>query len=517
MSAEQTEEEASASHRPLPSVDMPLLKEQRRAVRTKQLAAMGAAGVVLVGGAALAFLYGDALVPDGGGEPDEDASPAVAASAPAGALDGEGEGDDDGDERGGDGDGDEGEGGDGPAARVAGVDDDESPTALGAVSRTVHRFGNAPGFRPALSHAGASEEEGQEIEDALGEVMDFRRCRPTDQLVFERDSSQTLVLFEYRGSATEYYQATRDARGNLRGERVEVPIDRTRMARGGRVESSLGAAFERAGLGRALVGRFMEVFEAKANFNTHARRGDTFRILVDEERVSGHFLRWGTVHAVEYAGQRTGVLRGFYFEHGDEGDFYDETGRAVHGGWLRTPLHYERISSRFNPRRLHPILRRVVPHNGVDYAAGTGTPVWAAAAGTITFAGERGANGNLVSIRHAGGYESFYAHLSRIERGIQSGTAVRQRQIIGYVGSTGRSTGPHLHFGLKKNGRFADPLAEINGPGRMLPAGALGRFRTAARRLTTELEAIDVGGPPPTPDSSAEDDAPEQEEETALD
>jgi murein DD-endopeptidase MepM/ murein hydrolase activator NlpD len=280
-----------------------------------------------------------------------------------------------------------------------------------------------------------------------------------------------------------------------------VPIETRRVAGGGRVQTSLGAAFEAAGLGRALIGRFIEAFEGKVNFNTHARQGDTFRIIAEEERINGEFHGWGTVHAVEYVGERAGELRAFWFvpQGDDEGQFYEEDGRAVRGGWLRTPLRYDRISSRFDPRRMHPILRRIHPHNGVDYAAGSGTPVWATADGTISFIGPRGANGNLVALRHANGYESFYAHLSRFAGGLSRGDTVEQRQIIGYVGSTGRSTGPHLHFGLKHNGRFVDPLEEINGPGRMMPRRNLARFRTHANRLKRELRRIEVAGSPATP------------------
>jgi murein DD-endopeptidase MepM/ murein hydrolase activator NlpD len=363
----------------------------------------------------------------------------------------------------------------------------------------VSQFGNARGFRDAIVAAGVSAEEYDELEDALENVMDFRRCRPTDLLVFERDSAGALVLFEYRGSSVDYYQVTRDGRGALRGEKVEVPIETRRVTGGGRVESSLGAAFERAGLGRALVGRFMEAFEGKVNFNTQARQGDTFRIIADEQRINGEFHAWGTVHAVEYVGERAGEIRAFWFtpRGNSEGDFYEADGRAVRGGWIRTPLQYDRISSRFDPRRMHPILRRIHPHNGVDYAAGTGAPVWATADGTVTFAGERGANGNLISLRHENGYESFYAHLSRFARGLDRGDTVEQRQVIGYVGSTGRSTGPHLHFGLKRDGRFVDPLVEINGPGRMMNRQSLPAFRTHTQRLQRELRRIEVAGGSP--------------------
>ncbi|MCC6872692.1 MAG: M23 family metallopeptidase [Sandaracinaceae bacterium] len=136
-----------------------------------------------------------------------------------------------------------------------------------------------------------------------------------------------------------------------------------------------------------------------------------------------------------------------------------------------------------------------MPHNGVDYAAAPGTPVWAAASGSVAFVGPRGPNGNLVSLTHEGGYETHYAHLLRVAPGLARGTEVRQRQVIGYVGSTGRSTGPHLHFGLQHRGRFVDPQAELNGPGRMMPASQLGRFRRLVRELDAELDAIPVEAP----------------------
>jgi len=491
MSLEETSAEEDPLSRPLPSVDIPLLRGQRRDARVKQVAIAVAALAVIAGGVVGIVALGSGLAgatEESAETPDEAPAPSLAdvEAAP---------------------DTEEPEPTPAPAATPEPIDPEhEEPTALGAVTRQVSRFGNARGFRDAMVGAGATDEEYGELEDALEDIMDFRRCRPTDLLVFERDTDRNLVLFEYRGSSVEYFQVTRNRRGELRGEKVEVPIEARRITGGGRVRTSLGVAFEEAGLGRALVGRFMEAFEGKVNFNTHARVGDTFRIIAEEERINGEFHGWGTVHAVEYVGQRAGELRAFYFtpSGNDEGEFYEEDGRAVRGGWLRTPLHYDRISSRYDPRRMHPILRRIHPHNGVDYAAGTGAPVWATADGTVAFAGERGANGNLISLRHANGYESFYAHLSRFARGLSRGDTVEQRQVIGYVGSTGRSTGPHLHFGLKQNGRFVDPLAEINGPGRMMPRGNLPRFRTHARRLSRELARIEVGGEAPTPSPASE-------------
>jgi murein DD-endopeptidase MepM/ murein hydrolase activator NlpD len=140
--------------------------------------------------------------------------------------------------------------------------------------------------------------------------------------------------------------------------------------------------------------------------------------------------------------------------------------------------------------RFHPVLKRKLLHNGIDYAASSGTPVYAAAAGTVTFAGPKGANGNLVVIAHNQGFESFYAHLSRFASGLKSGAKVKQRQVIAYVGTTGRSTGPHLHFSLKKSGKFLDPASQLNGPGLPMSAATLPDYKRRVRELSAALEKL---------------------------
>ncbi len=353
-------------------------------------------------------------------------------------------------------------------------------------------FGTVPSFRGALLEAGLEPEECSEIESALEHIVDFRRCRPEHTLIVERDENAGLKHFEYHPSATEFVAVTRGADGIFRAEQIRVQVERVPIARAASVETSIGDGLVAIGLPAGLAVFFVEAFEGRVNFALQARKGDVFRIIVDEERVDGELLRYGRVHALEYEGQKTGKIQAFYYAPSSaDGQFYDETGRAMVGGWLRTPLRYERLSSRFNPRRFHPILRRVMPHLGVDYAATTGTPVWAAAEGRVTFAGRRGPNGNLVVIRHSGGFETAYAHLHRIKSGIRPGKLVKQREIIGFVGSTGRSTGPHLHFGLKKHGRSIDPLSELNGPGLRMPARELPDFKTEVTELKAELAAIE--------------------------
>lgn len=491
-------------HRPLPSVGMPLLRDEVRATRLRRVVLAVVAGILLVGGLVALLLFPGVFSSWGGASAVEHEPVGAAPPEPP------------------------------PLSELdASVEDleealaaepelpEEQPMADGEGTRVVRPFGDAPGFRPALVAAGCTGAEADALISALDEVMDFRRCRPTHQLTIERDVDGHLTRFEYRASSTQIYEAVADRDGDLTGAQVEVPIERIRIRRGGTIRTSLGSALEAAGLGRSLVGAFIEAFSREVNFNTHTRSGDTFRIIVDEERVEGELLHYGTVHALEVRGQRLGEHQAFWYEVRDgRGEFYDETGRAVHGGWLRTPLRFDHISSPFDPRRMHPILRRIVPHNGLDYAAGSGTPVWAAADGEVTWVGARGANGNLVSLRHSNGFETHYAHLSRFASGLERGDRVEQRQVIGYVGSTGRSTGPHLHFGLKHHGRWVDPAEELNGPGRMMPGGHLGRYRRQIRELQRELAEISVEtSEEEEPDEAAEDEreAASEEEDEASD
>ncbi len=506
MAAEETPQEGIRTHRPLPSVDIPVLRGDRRASRTRHLVTTAAVVAALGGGAVAALFVPGLLDRSPESAVSSVSAPAVPAALGASAVDGAA----------------------GAAVPAPGVavaapptaalaapprldagpppTDDVTPTSPDATTRRTLSFGRAGGFQPALLAAGSSRDEAERLTAALTGVLDFRRCHPEDQLTYERDATGALVRFEYHADRTHIYEAVRRGPGGaLVGRQVDVPIQRVRVAKGGHVSGSLGDALDHNGLGRSLVGVFVDALASQVNFGTQTRAGDAFRILVDEERIHGEFLRYGTVHALEYTGARSGAHRAFHFTPRDgSAEFFDETGRSMHGGWLRTPVAYDRISSVFDPRRMHPVLRRIKPHNGVDYAASSGTPVWAAADGTILWAGERGPNGNLVGIRHADGFESYYAHLSRIERGIRVGATVRQRQVIGAVGTTGRSTGPHLHFGLQRRGRFVDPARHLNGPGRMMSSGSLPAFRRVARELAAELAHIplaaaptDRGAPPP--------------------
>ncbi|MCC6872693.1 MAG: hypothetical protein IT378_00175, partial [Sandaracinaceae bacterium] len=289
-------------------VRIPLLRDDVRASRTRSIVAAAALGIAVVA------VLSAVVVPRYLSPAAEPPRAAAAPSPPETIED------------------------DAGAPAPAAVQLREEPLPSGEGTRTVHAFGQARAFRSALTSAGCTGQEADALVTALSTAMDFRRCRPEHELALERGPNGVLSRFEYRASATQIYEAIRGPDGRYEGRQVEVPIERARLARAGTIRSSLGTALERAGLGRTLVGVFVEVFEGQVDFNTDTRAGDTFRILVDEERIEGQLLRYGTVHAIEIVGQRTGRRRAYWHEHEGNGDFYDATGRAVHGGWLRTPL-----------------------------------------------------------------------------------------------------------------------------------------------------------------------------------
>jgi murein DD-endopeptidase MepM/ murein hydrolase activator NlpD len=484
----------------MPSIDVPLLRSERTAFRSKRLWRWGLGGVLGLSGAlGLALLFPYRAAPSeqrAGTTPPVDPSTDVAEltatphdpsfEGESGAFDSPTEGE-------------LSDNAGAPVAPAEGAPGTGSPArseraaSTPLLDRTSHTFGNALSFRDALEHAGLTRDESTELIAGLSGVIDFRRSHPEDTFSLARSESGALARFEYRASLTQRYEATRDANGKWKARQLDVPVRMSRVAKSGVVVGSLGDTLEALKLGRALAGVFSEVFEGQVSFSTDTRAGDEFRIIFDEEYVDGSFLRHGAIHAVEYKGEKAGKLRAFWYEPsspaGADGDFYDEHGRALHGGWLRTPLRYDHVSSGFG-MRFHPVLKRKQLHNGIDYAASSGTPVRAAAAGTVTFAGPKGANGNLVVIAHAQGFESFYAHLSRFATGLKAGAKVKQRQIVAYVGTTGRSTGPHLHFSLKKAGKFLDPASQLNGPGLPMPAAMLPEYKRRVRELSAALEKL---------------------------
>jgi murein DD-endopeptidase MepM/ murein hydrolase activator NlpD len=240
------------------------------------------------------------------------------------------------------------------------------------------------------------------------------------------------------------------------------------------IEGSLYASIEKIGESHTLTEDLAGIFGYDIDFNTDIQKGDSFRALVEKKYLDGRFVKNGAVLAASLRNQNK-LFTGIRFED-EKGRpaYYAPDGRALKRSFLKSPLKVFRITSRFSYARMHPILKVVRPHLGVDYAAPIGTPVQAVGAGVVVSAGRKGANGKMVHLRHAGGYETKYLHLSRIA--VKVGTRVDQGEVIGHVGSTGLSTGPHLDFRITRHGKPLNPTKVIFPPAKPVAAEKFERF-----------------------------------------
>lgn len=355
--------------------------------------------------------------------------------------------------------------------------------------------GEGDSLSKILHRAGVPASTVASVVVALEPVMDPTTIRVGQRFAIELDDGGELAKLAFWVSATEIVSVARDDEEKWRASTEDLPTHVVEEEIHGVVESSLWAAMAEAGNAAALVDVVVDVFAYDIDFFTATRKGDEFRLVVERHEIDGELVRYGRVLAAEYAGEKESALVLWWpGGKGEAGRYVDAEGRGVARTLLKTPLKYSRISSGFSPARMHPVLHRVKSHRGVDYAAPEGTPVWAAADGTITFRGEKGGAGNLVVLKHAGGLTTQYMHLSKFRDGQRVGEKVTARTVIGYVGSTGLATGPHLHFGVLKKGVHVDPtkLESVRQPG--VPAAHRRAFDSARDEWRDRLARIGQTG-----------------------
>ena len=321
----------------------------------------------------------------------------------------------------------------------------------------------------------------------LDNGADLRRMRPSDELAitWTLDGEPVSVRWEQSPWLGFAVVATD---GGWEVRREETRPDVRVEAVGGEVRRSLFEAVEALGESPQLVLELVEIFSSDFDFTADSRGGDRFRLLVEKRYAGEQFVDYGQILVAQYLSDGR-VLTGVGFEPaGGRLAYYDLDGRSLKKSFLKSPLEFTRITSGFTYARPHPILGGMRPHLAVDYGAPVGTPVRAVADGTVVGAGWNGGNGIQVQLRHHAGYETQYNHLSRLATGIRAGARVTQRQVIGYVGSTGLSTGPHLDYRVAKNGRFVNPLSEKFIPGQPLDGAEHRRYLKDARALVRRLE-----------------------------
>lgn len=314
----------------------------------------------------------------------------------------------------------------------------------------------------------------------------LRQVRPGDKLELSRDADGRLVTLDFAPSPWVRFQVS-DTGSGWEVDRVDVVREVRMEARQGRVQHSLWDAVEDGAIAPKVLLDFAQLFESELDFTADTREGDRLRFLVEAHYADGVRVDYGRIFAAQYlSGGR--MLTGVGFKAAKRFTHYDLEGRSLKKAFLRSPLQFTRISSRFTYRRPHPILGGIRPHLAIDYAAPRGTPVRAIADGIVQFAGRKGGNGIQVLLRHRSGYKTYYNHLSRIARGVRRGARVSQKQVIGFVGSTGLSTGPHLDYRVSHRGKLVNPLSERFVPGKPIATAQRAQYLEYARALVERLE-----------------------------
>ena len=325
------------------------------------------------------------------------------------------------------------------------------------------------------------------------DLIDFRDLRPGQsyRMYTDRENRVGPIRFVWEPNPLKY--VVFDLQDSIRIYEEEKKVEVRREHASGTIRSSLYETLVEKGNSPMLVFRLSEILAWQIDF-FNLREGDRFKLIYEKQYIDGTFFDLGRVLAVEFTHRET-TYKAFRYEMDGRTGFYDEKGRSVQKALLKAPFKYsQRISSGYSHSRFHPVLKRRVPHYGVDYAAPYGTPVLSVGDGTVIEARYRGANGNIVKIRHNNTYETAYLHLKGFARGIRRGAGVRQGQVIGYVGRTGRVTGTHLDYRVYKNDRPVNPLKLELPPEKSIPGNDIAKFNIERQRLQNRLDEIILSG-----------------------
>jgi murein DD-endopeptidase MepM/ murein hydrolase activator NlpD len=317
----------------------------------------------------------------------------------------------------------------------------------------------------------------------------LRDLRPGEELKLALDDHGDLSALRFELNEAELVEVVAEEEG-LDARVIERPIETRVVRTSGVIRDSLYVSAQKAGLSDPLIMKLARIFAWDIDFVYDIRAGDRFFLVYEELYREGEKLRDGNILAATFV-NRGESLTAIRYDTGDgRAEYYTPEGRNMRKEFLRTPVDFRRISSRFNPNRMHPSLGYRRPHRGVDYAADSGTPIIATGNGRVKSAGRDGGYGNRIIIEHAGRYSTLYAHLSKYARGVRAGARVEQGQIIGYVGMTGTATGPHLHYEFRVDGTHKDPLKVDFPAAESLPESERTAFRQSARPLQAQLDAM---------------------------
>lgn len=331
--------------------------------------------------------------------------------------------------------------------------DDIEPTQWQSVTvksgDTLAAIFSRNGISPVTTHKIATLNE---------QTRKLRYIQPGDEIKLLLDEENGLRQMKYIADITRTLLIQRNEEQSYTSQIINYQLDAYPVYREGEIDSSLFEAAANADIPEDVIMDLVAIFGWDIDFSLDIRRGDRFGIVYEELYKDDVKIRSGRILSAEFVNNGKFYKAVYYTDPSGNSDYYAPDGKSMRKAFLRSPVEFSRISSRFSNKRWHPVLSKWRSHKGVDYAAARGTPIRASGDGKIIFAGTKGGYGRLIVIRHGGRYTTAYGHLHRYAKGARTGKKVKQGQIIGYVGSSGLATGPHLHYEFRVNGLHRNPL-----------------------------------------------------------
>jgi murein DD-endopeptidase MepM/ murein hydrolase activator NlpD len=367
-----------------------------------------------------------------------------------------------------------------------------SPRPIGEIGLSIYFREGVSGRKETLAalleRLGASEEDAETIRSSPRAMRPFRLLSPGTMVQAKVDQSGRLRSLWYLTDRDTVLSIDRI------GESFQPFEQRVELTRGvqmksGEIETSLFAATDAAGIPDGVAVQLADIFGGDVDFHRDLRRGDRFAVIFETFNFDGRAVRSARVLAAEFSTRRQTYRAVWFQDSSGRGGYYTSDGENLRKVFLRSPLEFSRVTSGFGIRR-HPILQQWRAHQGVDYGAPAGTKVKATGDGVVAFAGRRSGYGNLIVLKHHGGYSTYYAHLRDFARELKAGTRVQQGETIGHVGQTGWATGPHLHYEFRYHDQNRNPLTMTFQPAQPLLEIELPAFRRAAEPLLARLDLL---------------------------
>jgi murein DD-endopeptidase MepM/ murein hydrolase activator NlpD len=370
-----------------------------------------------------------------------------------------------------------------------------TPSIIDSVSLDWHeeKVKSGDNLTKLFSRVGLSAKDVYQVTQSDGNIKPLLNLKPGQKIRFglTKDIDEKTELHQLELAISEIETLivkVNDSGFSAETELREIQIKENTAI--GHIESSLFEAGLLAGLSDELIMELAYIFGWDIDFALDLRQGDSFKLVYHEHFIDGKKFEDGEILAAEFT-NKGNTFRAIRFTD-DKGDshYFSPNGESMRKAFNRSPVHFSRISSRFNPNRLHPVLKTSRPHRGVDYAAATGTPIMATGDGKVSFIGTKGGYGRTVVLSHGGKYTTLYAHMSRFKKGLKSGQRVKQGQIIGYIGSSGLATGPHLHYEFRVNGVHRNPLTVALPHAKPLANQYMSKFKSQASPLLAQLDNL---------------------------